>query len=73
MGKSIILIKICKIVVWNGEKVKTGELIAYSGYAGNVKPEGIKGAHLHFEYSDINPYEYYKNKVAFNINCSTQK
>lgn len=72
-GKVSLYAHLSKIVVWNGKKVKTGELIAYSGYTGNVRPKGIKGAHLHFEYSDINPYEYYKNKVSFNINCSTQK
>lgn len=31
-----------------GQVVKRGEVIAYSGYSGNVSPPGPRGAHLHF-------------------------
>lgn len=57
-----------KIHVYNGQRVNQGDLIGEVGSTGNSS-----GNHLHFEFSNMNPYEYYKNKVAFNINCSTQK
>ena len=32
-----------------GDRVRAGQLIAYSGHTGNVRPRGEGGAHLHFE------------------------
>lgn len=57
-----------KIHVYNGQRVNQGDLIGEVGSTGNSS-----GNHLHFEFNNMNPYEYYKNKVSFNINCSTQK
>lgn len=33
-----------------GQVVKVGDVIALSGFSGNVKPAGEAGAHLHFTY-----------------------
>ena len=35
--------------IYVGAKVNKGQVIGYSGYTGNVVPEGPAGAHLHFE------------------------
>lgn len=37
------------IIVKNGQRVKRGDIIGYSGWTGNVVPRGPGGAHLHFE------------------------
>ena len=38
--------------VYDNQRVKQGDVIGWSGYSGNVIPEGIRGAHLHFEARD---------------------
>ncbi len=46
--------------VYDGKKVKKGDLIALSGHTGNVK--GRTGNHLHYELSTHDPYVYHENK-----------
>lgn len=57
-----------KIHVSNGQHVNKGDLIGEVGSTGNST-----GNHLHFEFSNMNPYEYYKGKVQFKITCRTDK
>jgi TP901 family phage tail tape measure protein len=40
-----------------GQDLKAGAFVGTSGYSGNVRPAGIRGAHLHFE-ARHPPYDY---------------
>lgn len=53
-----------KRLVKQGEKVKKGQLIGYSGWTGTVKPVGQGGSHLHFEIRLANPDGSYKKGVS---------
>lgn len=57
-----------KILVNNGQRVEAGTVIGEVGSTGNSS-----GNHLHFEFSNQNPYEYYKGFVKFNILNRTDK
>ena len=47
-GLSTIYAHLSSQIVSAGQEVKTGDIIGYSGYTGNVLPPGPAGAHLHF-------------------------
>lgn len=57
-----------KIHVSNGQYVNKGDLIGEVGSTGNSS-----GNHLHFEFSNMNPYEYYRGKVQFKVVNRTDK
>lgn len=57
-----------KIHVSNGQYVNKGDLIGEVGSTGNSS-----GNHLHFEFSNMNPYEYYRGKVQFKVINRTDK
>lgn len=48
-----------KIVVSDGDEVKQGEIVAYSGNSGGTTP------HVHLEFSGFNAWKYYRDKVPF--------
>ncbi|MCR4334132.1 MAG: peptidoglycan DD-metalloendopeptidase family protein [Patescibacteria group bacterium] len=47
-GLSTVYAHLSSQLVSAGQEVKTGDIIAYSGYSGYVLPPGPSGAHLHF-------------------------
>lgn len=48
-GRATLYAHLDSIDVNAGESVLQGQVIGYSGWSGNVVPQGPEGAHLHFE------------------------
>lgn len=49
-----------EISVKKGQHVAAGQRVGLSGYTGNVRPKGPRGAHVHFEVRK-DPYGYYNH------------